>query len=108
MKRTHQCSVLSADGKEPWITELDDFDHEIALTRQNKELMELLDERSREEPSYPLEMTRSDLGLENVPSPTTPLDTDGQEPRSWRLRLSPRAPEVGSRPIGSRSASSKR
>lgn len=37
--------LKSFDGHEFILTEIDDFDHEIELTRQNKALMCLLDRR---------------------------------------------------------------
>jgi hypothetical protein len=41
----------------------DDFAHEIALTRQNAALRELLAERSREPGKYSTEQVRQKLGL---------------------------------------------
>jgi hypothetical protein len=43
--------------------EKDDFSHEIALTRQNAALRELLAERSKEPGSYTLDQVRQKLGL---------------------------------------------
>jgi len=42
----------------------DDFEEEIERTRQNKDLMALLDERRREPATIPLEQVIRELGLE--------------------------------------------
>jgi len=56
--------VLRApDGREFILAELDDFDREIELTRQNKEFMRLLDERGREKATIPAAEARRRLGL---------------------------------------------
>jgi hypothetical protein len=67
MKTTDQCPALIAEGKQPLAAEVDDFDNEIALARQNKELMELLDERPRDQESYSLAEARRLLGLDSQP-----------------------------------------
>ena len=46
--------------------ENDDFAHEVALTRGNKALRELLAERSQEPGRYTLEQVREKLGLEEL------------------------------------------
>jgi len=62
--------VRTPDGKAFLITEVDDaedadedFALEVALTRGNKALRELLRERSREPGRYTLEQVRQELGL---------------------------------------------
>lgn len=40
--------LRTVDGHEFILAEIDDFDHEIELTRQNEDLMRLLDVRGRE------------------------------------------------------------
>ncbi len=40
--------IRAPDGREFVLAEIDDFNREIELTRQNKELMKLLDQRGRE------------------------------------------------------------
>ena len=53
-KASQENLVLRApDGREFILAELDDFDREIELTRQNKEFMRLLDERGREKATIP-------------------------------------------------------
>ena len=50
-------------GREFVLAGVDDLDTEIALIRQNEELMTLLAERSREQKTYTLEQVREQLGL---------------------------------------------
>ena len=46
--------LRSQDGHEFILAEIDDFDHEIQLTRKNKRLMKLLDERAKQTPTISL------------------------------------------------------
>jgi hypothetical protein len=56
--------VLRApDGREFIVAELDDFDREIELTRQNKEFMRLLDERGREKATISAAEARARLDV---------------------------------------------
>lgn len=56
--------ILQApDGSEFVLAEIDDFDREIQLTRQNKELMELLDRRARQPATVSLEELKAELDL---------------------------------------------
>ena len=55
--------LKTPEGREFLLKELDDFDAEVAATRQNRELMELLDERSRETETYTADEVRKKLGL---------------------------------------------
>jgi len=56
--------ILRADdGTEFILAEVDDFDREIELARQNKNLMKYLDERGKEKATIPLEDLEKDLGL---------------------------------------------
>ena len=55
--------IKTSEGREFILSEVDDFDTEIALTRQNEELMALLAERSREKKTYTLQQVREQLGL---------------------------------------------
>jgi len=43
--------------------EVDDFDREIQLTRENKDLMRFLDERSKETKTRTIAQVRERLGL---------------------------------------------
>ena len=56
--------VRAADGTEFILAEIDDFDREIQLTRQNKKLMKLLDSRAKQTETVSLEEARKLLGLE--------------------------------------------
>ena len=51
------------DGREFIVAEIDDFDREIELTRQNKQLMQVLDERAAQTKTVKLEKVKSQLGL---------------------------------------------
>ena len=55
--------LRSEDGKEFILAEVDDFDREIELARQNKNLMKYLDERGKEKATIPLEDLEKELGL---------------------------------------------
>jgi hypothetical protein len=61
--RRRNLILRSADGHEFILAEVDDFDREIELTRQNKELMELLDQRAKQTKTIPLDEVRAELGL---------------------------------------------
>lgn len=50
-------------GREFVLTEVNDLDTEIALIRQNAELMALLAERSHAQKTYTLDQVREQLGL---------------------------------------------
>ena len=56
--------LKTPEGREFVLAEVDDFDTEIALVRQNEELMALLEQRSREKKTYTLQQVREQLGLE--------------------------------------------
>lgn len=55
--------LRSPDGREFILAEVDDFDREIELTRQNKELMALLDQRAKQTRTLPLDEVKAELGL---------------------------------------------
>jgi hypothetical protein len=61
--RRHNLILRSADGHEFILAEVDDFDREIELTRQNKELMALLDQRGKQTKTIPLNEVKATLGL---------------------------------------------
>jgi hypothetical protein len=52
------------DGREFVLAEIDDFAYEIELTRTNKKLMELLDERAKQTQTIKFEDAIAQLGLE--------------------------------------------
>ena len=57
--------VTTQDGREFILAEIDDFDDEIEAVSQNRELLELLEERSKEKAKggYSLEEVKKRLGL---------------------------------------------
>jgi hypothetical protein len=61
--RLHNLILRTADGHEFILAEVDDFNREIELTRQNKELMALLDQRARQTKTIPLAEVKAELGL---------------------------------------------
>jgi hypothetical protein len=56
--------LRTADGKEYVLAEVDDFDREVALVRQNQELMEFLERRSRPGQTYTIAEARKILELD--------------------------------------------
>lgn len=57
--------ILEApDGREFILAEIDAFDREIELTRQNKKLMEFLDRRATDPRRIPLADAKTLLGLD--------------------------------------------
>lgn len=61
--REEDLLVRTADGSEFVLTVVDEFDHEIARTRQNAKLMALLDERAKQTQTVPLDEVKRQLGL---------------------------------------------
>jgi len=55
--------LKTPEGREFILAEVDDFAAEVESVRQNRELMELLEERSREEKTYSLSEVEKKLGL---------------------------------------------
>ena len=56
--------LRSSDGHEFILAEIDDFNREIELTRQNQELMKLLDERGKQTKTFKAAEVKRQLGLE--------------------------------------------
>ena len=56
--------LRTPDGREFLVAEIDDFADKVAAVRRNPELMQLLAERSAEEPKYTLEEVRARLAEE--------------------------------------------
>ncbi len=52
------------DGREFVLAEVDDLDREMALTRENEDLMRLLDSRGQEKATISLEEARARLGID--------------------------------------------
>ena len=53
--------LRTPEGREFVLAEIDDFAHEVALTRDNEALMQLLRERSSERARYSLNQVREQL-----------------------------------------------
>ncbi len=60
---TENIILKVSDGREFVIAEVDSFDREIELTRQNEDLMNFLDRRSGEEKTHTLEEVKQQLGI---------------------------------------------
>lgn len=56
--------LLTEDGREFILAELDSFDREIELTRQNESLMQLLDQRGQERGTLSLAEARARLSAD--------------------------------------------
>ena len=65
LKQARQGNIIlrSPDGSEFILAEIDDFSREIELTRQNKELMKLLNLRAKQTQTISLEEAKVQLGL---------------------------------------------
>jgi hypothetical protein len=61
--RDEDILVRTADGREFIVSAIDDFDEEIAHTRQNAKLMAFLDERARQTQAVGLAEVKRQLGL---------------------------------------------
>ena len=61
--RRENLILRSPDGSEFILAEIDDFDREIELMRQNKELMKLLDRRGKQRKTLSIDEARIELGL---------------------------------------------
>ncbi len=62
--RREDILVRAADGAEFMLTVVEDFDQEIARTRQNAKLMALLDTRAKQTQTVPLDEVKRQLGLD--------------------------------------------
>lgn len=55
--------LKTPEGREFILAEVDDLDDEVASVRQNRELLDFLDQRSREKGALSLDQARRQLGL---------------------------------------------
>ena len=62
--RNEDVLVQTADGTEYVVTVVDEFDQEIARTRQNAKLMAMLDERAKQSQTILLREVKWQLGLD--------------------------------------------
>jgi len=58
--------LKTAEGRMFVFAEIDDFDREIQLTREHKDLMQFLDGRSKETGTRNIAQVRERLGLNNT------------------------------------------
>jgi len=81
LKKARQEGVIlrAPDGNEFILAEIDDFNREIELTRENKRLMRLLDNRAKQRASVSLGEAKRRLGIE--PLPNTTLQPPGRARR---------------------------
>ncbi len=65
LKRARRENVIlrSPDGNEFILAEIEDFNREIELTRQNKALMKFLEARARQAETISLEEAKTRLGI---------------------------------------------
>jgi hypothetical protein len=56
--------LCTADGREYVLAEVDDFNREVGLVRQNQELMAFLEQRSRPSQTYTIEEARMILQID--------------------------------------------
>jgi len=55
--------IRTHDGTEFILAEIDDFNREIKLTRQNEKLMRFLEQRAKETKTIPLDEVKTQLGI---------------------------------------------
>ena len=74
LKKARQESVIlrAPDGNEFILAEIDDFNREIELTRENKRLMKLLDNRAKQKATFSLQEAKRRLGIEQLPTTLQP------------------------------------
>ena len=63
LARDENLIIRTSEGREFILAEIDDFDRELELIRQNDELMEFLRLRSSEDKTFTLSEVREKLGL---------------------------------------------
>jgi hypothetical protein len=62
--RRQNLILSSTEGREFILAEVDDFDREIELARQNRELMALLDQRARQTKTLSLDEAKAQPGMD--------------------------------------------
>lgn len=63
LARKEAVLLKTPEGREFILAEVDDLEDEVASVRQNRELLEFLDQRSREKGALSLDQVRRQLGL---------------------------------------------
>lgn len=61
--RKENIILCAPDGSEFVLAEVDDFNRDVELTRQNKELMRFLEARAKQTKTLPLVEAKGELGL---------------------------------------------
>jgi hypothetical protein len=64
LARKENVILRADDGTEFILAEINDFNHEIELTRRNKKLMAFLTARAKQSTTLPLNAAKIDLGLD--------------------------------------------
>jgi len=66
LKRARRENVIlrSPEGEEFVLAEIDDFNREIELTRENRQLMKLLESRAKQKVTISMEEARRQLNLD--------------------------------------------
>jgi hypothetical protein len=80
--RTENLVLTLADGSEFILAEIDAFDHEVKLTRQNQQLMELLEKRAQQPTRVSLAEARRRLEVNG--QPIDQVDQKGRQRASSR------------------------
>jgi hypothetical protein len=78
--RRENVILRSPEGEEFILAEVEDFNREIELARQNRALMKFLEARARQTETFSLEEAKNLLGLAQA-CPTRPANT-ASRPRS--------------------------
>ena len=63
--RRQNVIIRSPEGQEFILAEIDDFNREVELTKQNREFMKLLDARGRQTKTVSLKEAKRLLGINN-------------------------------------------
>ena len=63
LAREENLILRTIDGKEFLLAEVDDFEQEVALVREQQDLMALLEQRSKPNQTYTLDQVREILDL---------------------------------------------
>jgi predicted NodU family carbamoyl transferase len=85
--RQEDLVLRAPDGQEFILSAIDDFEHEIALQRQNQKLMAFLDERfrqARQEKGIPLEDVKRQLRMNSDASKDSRREARSHPRRSAR------------------------
>jgi hypothetical protein len=79
--RDEDVVIRAADGTEFLVTQLDDFEEEIAPTRRNKKLMAFLEARAKETETISFEEVQRRLGLASSKRRAVPAESSSRGKR---------------------------